>query len=254
MRTSCSRIAEQVADHAHAARLRQFDQHDDVGPVAVQRRMHRMVRRAPSCRCGRAAPPPPSRGRRQWQWWQIHSGPHCMVPQPLQRWITSLPSRRPSQYGLGQRLLGRARAGRRAEAVASCSQRGLRAEDQAAHRRDHRPADDERRRRAPATWLVAVPRTWRTASITSLEARACSTRPGCRRWCSAACGPSAHSRLSSTRNSFASSGLNEAVLDQGHQHAAGEVLVGLHDVHVLRAHAGHRVQLLRHRRRSAAQA
>ena len=35
-------IAQKVAEHAHAAGVRQFDQHDDVGPVALERRVHRM--------------------------------------------------------------------------------------------------------------------------------------------------------------------------------------------------------------------
>jgi hypothetical protein len=39
----------------------------------------------------------------------------------------------------------------------------------------------------------------------------------------------------------------EAVLDQAHEHAAGEVLVALHHVHVARAEARHLVELRRHR-------
>ena len=33
------RIAEQVANHAHIDGMRKFDQHGDIGTVAVQRRM-----------------------------------------------------------------------------------------------------------------------------------------------------------------------------------------------------------------------
>ena len=40
--------------------------------------------------------------------------------------------------------------------------------------------------------------------------------------------------------------LDEAVLDQAQQHAAGEILIGLHDVHILRAELRHVPHVLRH--------
>ncbi|MBN9511760.1 MAG: hypothetical protein J0H97_00045 [Alphaproteobacteria bacterium] len=46
---------------------------------------------------------------------------------------------------------------------------------------------------------------------------------------------------------FGQSSERRALLDQAHQHAAGEVLVGLHDVDIGRLEARHVVELRRHR-------
>ena len=48
-------IAEKIADHPDAARVRQLDQDHDVGPAAAQRGMHRMPRALPGVDRPRAA-------------------------------------------------------------------------------------------------------------------------------------------------------------------------------------------------------
>ena len=109
------RVAEQVAEHAHAAGVRQFDQHHQVRPVVLQRRVRPGARPVPSCRCGRAARPPPRPDRTRGSGGTATPAPNCQVPQPAQRCTSStavaqaLPERRRQAVRLGHRR-GQARA------------------------------------------------------------------------------------------------------------------------------------------------
>ena len=99
---------------------------------------------------------------------------------------------------------------------------------------------------ASGTWLVDSPRSWRTASMTQLEAVHVALGEV------AAAGverqpPVGASRLSDREEVVGLLGGEEAVLDQAHEDAAGEVLVALHHVDVLGRDAGHLVELRGHR-------
>ena len=164
---SCARIAEQVADHAHAARLGQLDQHHDVGPVVLERGMHRMPGALPAIDAA---------ARRHLHPLEIE-GETAMAdplraPLPVagSRGSAGPAARRarvPSQYGRSSpsRLGHRARQAR-AAGTRRRSQRRPRAEHMLETGVTIGP-EITSATRAPGTWLVDSPRSWRTASICS---------------------------------------------------------------------------------------
>ena len=177
------RVAEQIAQHADIARVRQFDQHGDIGTVVLAAPDAPDASSASRSRCGLCPPPRPSAC-------PMTGSDGRAIPAPIARRCrhrsaapSARPAASPSQIGQIEPVAFRDRRGQSWRQVGS-SQRLLRADDHRGYGVTIGPA---------ITQPTCASGTWRSTGRGSaapprsaVRGRACSIRPGCRRWCSAA--------------------------------------------------------------------